>query len=152
VCTIAAEQITLTRQGFRGKLAGIIGQSIAATLLIYAGIGLTYFSLTIYCVLKRQFFVSTLFFALSMFFWIGAWRCRNNSATTIIERKLIQSISVTKPIAPLTRGYFTVHFLENARLKKRLIILPGVAQGGQEEFENALAVFRNCGLTLTPSD
>jgi hypothetical protein len=149
MCSISAEQIVLTRHGFRGKLVGIIGKSIAMTLLIYAGIGLMYFSLTIYFVLKQQFFMSILFFALCMFFWTGAWRSRNNSAAPIIDCKLIQSISVTKPIPPLARGYFTVHFLENARAKKHLIILPGVAQGGQEEFEKALAMFRNCGLTLT---
>lgn len=66
-----------------------------------------------------------------------------------IPRTAIQRIECTPAVPRLTRAYFTVYYLDDGELHKRLIILPGRWAGGAEEYEIALAVFASLGVQVS---
>ena len=71
---------------------------------------------------------------------------RNNSATPVIERSNILSVSAHSPRPPLTRGYFKVQFTDNGKERRRLIMLPGILSNGKQEYVHALEIMKQSGL------
>lgn len=86
----------------------------------------------------------TLFFGLiGLYLIYGIVKSRNNSATPIIERKDIKSVTYNARTSGLTRPRFEIEFNDNGQIKKRLIMLPGTLVGGQSEGEKAVKIMKD---------
>ena len=86
----------------------------------------------------------TLIFGLiGLYLVYGIIKSRSNSATPIIERKEIKSVTYNSGTSGLTRPRFEVEFNDNGQLKKRLIMLPGTLAGGQSEADKAVQIMRD---------
>ncbi len=149
-CTITREQIVLTRQGVRGRVADALIGSVSTRrlLVLYTVLGLSFLSIGVLCLSRHLYVVAALAIAMGAFLLVNTVRSRNNSAAPVILRDQIQSITAKKPIPSATRGYFKVQFLQGSRSVTRLIILPGVLEDGQAEFDKAIAAFRSSGITV----
>ncbi|MDA0657685.1 MAG: hypothetical protein O2931_09560 [Planctomycetota bacterium] len=150
ICTITLEQIVLTRKRVRGRFtAALLGTgSIRRLLILYTVLGLSLLGIGVLYLARAKYGDAIVPIIMGAFLLVNAIRSRNNSAAPLIPRDQIQSITATKPIPPATRGYFKVQFLQGSKSVTRLIILPGVLDGGQAEFDKAMAVFRGSGLTV----
>jgi len=150
LCTITPEAIQLTRDGVRGSAAAALlgSSSIGGRLIVYALLGLALLGIGIGYLSRNEFGDAAVPIGMGAFLLLSAIRSRHNTASPLIPRDKIQAITATKPRPPATRGFFTVQFLEGSRSVNRLIILPGILDGGQEEFDKALALFHSSGLTV----
>ena len=150
VCTVTPEYIVLTREGLRGQSAeALMGRgSLGKRLLLYALLGFALSAIGIYALTENRFGDAVIPLAGGLFLIVQAYRSRNNSATPVIPRADIRAITATSPKPPATRGYFTVQFDDNGRARDRLIILPGVLEGGSAEFDTAKQVLHDAGLTV----
>lgn len=81
------------------------------------------------------------------YLWI-ILRSRRLSASPIIDRDTIRSITAHPPNPPLTRGHFIVTFVVDEDERKRLIALPGSLHDGGEEWERAIVVMAEAGIVL----
>jgi hypothetical protein len=150
LCVITPEQICLTQKGIRGALAIVLRYvfSVWALAIVIALILVAKITGRAESLFQSQVISALLPLAIFGLF-LGIYnRSRDISAAVVIQRKYIQSIIATGPNAPVMRGYFIVHFLDGARLKKRFIILPGALDGGQAEFDHALELFRSSGFPI----
>jgi len=148
ICTITPDQIILSREGVRGKVAEAItgNSSIKRILMIYALIGICALAFGISLFLKNDLVTGSLCSLVGIFFLWGVIASRNNSALPIIERSTIREVRATPPHPPATRGYFTVLFTCKGKTRKRLIMLPGSMNNGQKEYERASSVLEQAGL------
>jgi len=150
-CTITPERIILSREGLRGVAAErIFANSISRGLTFYSVLGVAALIFGIWSMTKYDFVTGSILCLVGLFFVWNVITSRNNSATPVIERSTIRTIDVHPPHPPLTRGYFAVLFLEGNKERKRLIMLPGSLEGGQDEFERAMTVMRKTGLLEKP--
>lgn len=70
----------------------------------------------------------------------------NNSSTALIERKQIRSVVFKKSVNFITRSYFKIYFKDkNGKIKKRLILLPGSLNDGEEATQTALKLMEEMG-------
>ena len=153
LCTVTPDQIVLTRVGLRGRFAELVlGSGTTRLLLTYAVLGIVLVGVGIYYLRQSKVVDAVIALAIGVLLLTNAFRSRRNTATPVIPRAAIQSIIATKPVAAMTRGYFAVEFLENARLVKRIIILPGILENGQAEYQKALEVFQSCGLPVSQAE
>ena len=84
-----------------------------------------------------------MFGSIGIYLIYGIFSSVNNSATPIIERNKIKSFDLKKAIFGLTRSRFEVKFEdENAKTKKRLIMLPSSMNNGQDETEKAIEIMK----------
>ncbi len=150
-CTITPDQIVLTRGGLRGQIAEVMygSGSRLSTLIRSAVIGFSLLGFGFYLLTRHATFGGVFLVAFGAYFLLNVVLSCNSSATPVIPRTQIQTIVACKPMPPTTRGYFTIAFLENSRQVQRLIILPGVLDGGEAEFQKALMVFQSCGLRIS---
>jgi hypothetical protein len=143
-CHVTADKIILTRDGVIGDISNVtVGKSISRILVIYGllSIGLIYFAYGSYV---KGNTAMTLFFAfIGVYLIYGIIKSRNNSATSIIERRDIKSVTYNPGISGLTRSRFEVEFDDNGQIKKRLIMLPGTLRGGQSESNKAVQIMRD---------
>jgi len=87
---------------------------------------------------------------IGLYFVYGIINSVNNSATPIIDRSKIKSVTLKKAIVGLTRSRFEVFFEdESGKIKKRLIMLPGSLFDGQKETEKALQIMSDAKLITT---
>lgn len=150
-CTITPDQIVLTRQGTRGAIAqSIFGDSIVHVRLIYGVIGLAWFAVGVWLLLEGHTVVGVFQCVFGIFFLWIITTTRNVSAAPTIDRKAIQTVIPHPPQPPAKRGYFVVWFNENGKVRKRLIILPGSKDNGQEEYKRAERRMRDAGLLREP--
>jgi len=78
---------------------------------------------------------------IGLFLIYGIVASLNNSATPIIERNKINGIKLKKAVFRLTRSRFEILFEDdNGKIKKRLIMLPGAMQDGENETEKAIKI------------
>jgi hypothetical protein len=151
-CTITDSEIVLSREGVRGSVAEVtIGSSVPRLLLKYvvlAGI-LGYQAAS--ALEEGALFTGYAFAGLAAFVLISAARSWDCSAAPRISRSSIRRVEARKPMPPLTRGYFVVHFMDGMKRRRRLIMLPGALSGGRGEFEHAVRIMREAGLlSMTP--
>lgn len=143
-CHVTADKIILTRDGVIGSISKVTtGNNISRILIVYGilSVGLIYFA---YESLTKGDTPTTLFFGLSGLYLVyGIAKSINNSATPIIDRKDIKSVTYFPGTPGLTRPRFEVEFTDNGRIKKRLILLPGTLAGGQSEKDNAVQIMRD---------
>lgn len=141
-CHILPDKVILTRDGIIGDVAKVtVGNNVTRILIIYCGlsIALLYFAFSNYH--NGRTFQSIFFGAIGIYLLYGIFSSLNNSATPIIERNKIKSVDLKKAIFGLTRSRFEVKFEdENGKMKKRLIMLPGSMNNGQNETEKAIEI------------
>ncbi len=100
--------------------------------------------------MRDQVAGAIVFGALALVLFRNILKTRGLSATPVLLRAAITRIEAHAPVAPVARAHFVVHFEENGHTLKRLVILPGVLEGGAEEFARALELLRNEGLPISP--
>lgn len=141
-CHILPDKVILTKDGIIGNVAKVtVGNNVTRILIIYSGlsIALLYFAFSNYQ--DGRTFQSIFFGAIGIYLIYGIFSSLNNSATPIIERNKIKSVDLKKAIFGLTRSRFEVKFEdENGKMKKRLIMLPGSMNNGQNETEKAIEI------------
>jgi hypothetical protein len=148
-CVVYDDRIELEREGARGALASaVVGTSVQRILAIYgiAALGFAFCSLR--GALQGDYVTAGLFGLLSAYLVRGIVRSRGLSATNRLIRRDISRIEAHPPKPPVARGHFVVHFVENGRALRRMVILPGVAQGGNAEYDLAVALLRAEGFEL----
>lgn len=151
LCTITPEQIVLTRTGLRGATAAAVyGSSIGRSLVLYSVVGGGAL-LWGFWLLARGSLSGAFLVLIGLFLLWNVFASRSNSAAAAIARAAIQTVEAHPPRPPLTRGYFTVHFLEDGKARQRLIMLPGSMSNGQEEYKQAVAAMHAAGLLPTPN-
>jgi hypothetical protein len=144
-CHILPDKIILTREGIIGDIATVTtGNNITRVLIIYAlfSIVLLYFAFVSF----NNGQMGSLFFhgVLFVFNTFNIINSINNSATPVIYRNNINKIVIKKGISCLTRSRFEVFFTnEQGKLKKRLIMLPGTMNNGQNETEKAIKILKD---------
>lgn len=146
-CHVTADKIILTRDGVTGNVSKVIvGNNISRILIIYAllSAGLVYLAYDSY--VKGDTTMGLVFGLPGLYLIYGIVKSRNNSATSIIERKEIESLTYNSGTPGLSRPRFEVEFNDNGQLKKRLIMLPGTLAGGQSEADKAVQIMREEGL------
>jgi hypothetical protein len=147
-CHIFPDRIQLTRENVAGEIAeATYGNSMPRTIIIF-GILLAvfiYFGIDSYN--ANQIIPPVIFGIISLYLAITIARSYNNSATPVIPRDKIKSVTFKKAITGFTRAYFVIMFEnEKGKIKKRLIMLPGSLTYGKQEAEKALALFKREGL------
>ena len=143
-CQIQPDKIVLIREGFKGSVAKLtLGNSLTHTLVVY-GILLIfvfYFALESYG--EGNIIQSILFSFLGLYLIIGLLKSRNISVDSTIERNRIIEVKFYRAKPKLTRSRFEIYFKnENGKIKKRLILLPGTLNNGEEATEQALKIMR----------
>ena len=146
-CTITPEQIILTRESARGAAADLtVSTSIGRALLIYGLLGGSALIIGLWYLLGGNTRAGVVFGVIGALLLWNVVKSRNNSAAPIIDRSAIRAVEAHPPRPPATRGYFTVLFEEHGKVRKRMIILPGMMENGQAEYERAEAAIRASGL------
>jgi hypothetical protein len=146
-CVITPDKILLTRENVRGAMSQhIFGNSIGRALLIYGLFGLSALALGVWSFTNRNYSEATILCLIGTLLLYSVVASRNNSAAPAIDRSAIHSINAHSPHPPATRGYFTVIFEENGKIRKRLILLPGSLENGREEYARAESIMRASGL------
>lgn len=150
-CQITDEQIILSRDSVRGEMAKVtVGNSIPRILIIYSIISIALIAASVLGFIKGDYFPATLTLILPIYLIFGIVKSWNNSATPIINRKSIQNVKFIKANKGITRAYFEVFFeIEKGKIKKRLILLPGVLESSQEEIDEAVSIMREEGFLKT---
>ncbi len=146
-CKITRDRILLSRNGVRGAAAKVVhGNAMGRTLVLYGVLGIGSLVFGILAIADGSMITGAMFVVLGAVFVWNVAVSRHNSATPIIEREAIRDVTAHPPRSPATRGYFTVTFEEDGRLRKRLIILPGLLENGSEEFHRAVAMWKDAGF------
>jgi hypothetical protein len=149
-CTITNDEIVLHRSGVRGTAAELmVGRRIGATLFRYGLIGLVFLFLAVQAFDDAAPFRGVLYLAVSGFFLYGVASSWNNSATPVIPRAAIRSITGHPPRPLLTRGYFSVYFAEGERVRRRLIMLPSRIRDARVQYDDVSRLMRECGLQVS---
>ncbi|MCF6131915.1 phosphoribosylaminoimidazolesuccinocarboxamide synthase [Flavobacterium wongokense] len=147
-CHISQDKIILSRDGFAGNVSDVVvGNKISRILTIY-GIISVFLIYTAYEDYNRgNNFSAIFYFLLALLLIFGIWKSINNSAAPIIERANIKKVEFKKGIVGLTRSRFEILFEDNnGKTKKRLILLPGSLNNGEEETKKALSIMKAEGL------
>jgi hypothetical protein len=146
-CIITPAQIVLERQGIAGGVAiRIYGRSITRTLLMYGVIGVIAVAMGAWSLATGSQFFGIAICLIGVYFLWNIFVSRSNSAVPIIDRSTIVSVEAHPPRPLLTRGYFVVRFVDNGKMCRRLIMLPGSRGGGKEEYRRALLIMEQSGL------
>jgi len=147
-CHIFPDKIVLTRDGVVGNVAKIVtGKSISRLLIIYSILSLVLLYSAYNSLKNNQILESVLLFLVGVYLIYGILTSLNNSASPIIDRKKITNIKFKKAIIGLTRSRFEVFFKdEKGKIKKRLIMLPGSMNDGQNETKTALKIMQDENL------
>ena len=146
-CHILPEKIVLTRGGFRGDLAKVtVGNNIRKILTIYSIMAPAFLFLSFKAFTTGNTIFSIIWAILGIYLIYGILISLNNSATPVIDRTKIKDIKFKKGIKGLTRSRFEVIFEDNGKIKKRLIIFPGILAGGDKETKVALHIMEEENL------
>lgn len=148
-CVVYDDRIELVREGARGALASaVVGKSVQRILAIYGIAALGFAFASVRGAVQGDYVTASLFGFVSAYLVRGIVRSRGLSATNRLVRSDISRIEAHPPKPPVARGHFVVHFVENGRALRRMVFLPGVAEGGTAEYDSAVALLRNEGFEL----
>jgi len=108
--------------------------------MIYGAIAGIFFYFAYNNYIDGQIALCALYSTAGLYLIYGIGTSVNNSATPVIERSKIKSVTYKKAIPGLTRSRFEVLFDDNDKIKKRLILLPGSLFDGANETEKSLEI------------
>ena len=150
-CHILPEKIVLTRDGIIGNISKtVVGNGISRILIIYSGIAVFMFYNAFTSFQNKENGSTVLFSLLGVFLIYSIIKSFNNSATPIIERNKIKDCKFINGKTGLTRSRFEIIFEdENGKLKKRLIMLSGSLNDGQNETEKAVEIMKSEKILLS---
>ena len=144
-CHVLQDKIVLTRDGIIGNVSKITeGNGISRILIIYSVISifLLYNAFTEYQ--KGEKFNVLFYTSFAVFLIYGVLKSMNNSATPVIDRNKIKEAKFIDAKSGLTRARFEIMFEdERGKLKKRLIMLPGSLNDGQNETKKAVEIMKS---------
>jgi hypothetical protein len=150
-CHVTEDQIILTRDGAIGNAAKVIvGNNISRILITYGIISIVLIYLAYDSYLKGDTPITIMFGLFVLYLIYGIVKSLNNSATPIIDRKDIRTTKFIKGISGLSRSRFEIEFTEGAKIRKRLILLPGSMAGGADETDKAVEIMREEKLLDQP--
>jgi hypothetical protein len=149
-CHILPDKIVLTRNGVVGEVSKmVVGNSIQVVLFIYGivAIGLLFQA---FIEFQNGSFTEMVLLALfGILLIVNIFLSWNNSAASVIERQKIKEVRLKETIPGITRSRFEIFFEDkHGRIKKRLIMLPGSFQGGQQETKKAEEIMREERLLI----
>ncbi|TGD58290.1 phosphoribosylaminoimidazolesuccinocarboxamide synthase [Flavobacterium humi] len=150
-CHILPDKIILTRDGIIGNVSEITAENgISRILIIYSLISV-YFLYNAFTNYQTGKVFSAIFYSLFAIFLIyGIAKSFNNSTTPIIERNKIKAVRFTNAKFGLTRSQFEMMFEDDhGKLKKRLVMLPGSLNDGQNETKKALEIMKSEGIIIS---
>jgi hypothetical protein len=148
-CVVYDDRLELERLGARGRLASaLVGSSVNRILVIYGMVALGFAVVGVRGALQGEYALAVSFGFAAAYFVRGIVRSRGLSATNVLVRSAISRIELHEPKPPVARGHFIVHFTENGQKLRRIILLPGVAEGGSTEYAAAVALLRHEGFEL----
>ena len=141
-CHILPDRIVLTRDGIIGNATQLAtGSNVSRIVLIYGGLAIWLFYIAFENYQNGLVALALLFGFMGIFIFYGLLRSLNNSATPIILREKIKEVKLKKGTAGLTRSRFEILFEDDkGKVKKRLIMLPGSLNDGQNETEKAINI------------
>lgn len=147
-CHIYSDKIILTRNGIVGDLAKLtVGNGISRILIIYGLISIFLFYYAYNSYKDGQLPFSIFFVIIGMYLIYGILTSLNNSATPIIERKKIKEVKLINGTKGITRSRFEIYFQDdNGKIKRRLILLPGSLNNGNNETEKAIQIMKEENL------
>ncbi|MGC3999794.1 MAG: hypothetical protein QM767_21055 [Anaeromyxobacter sp.] len=146
-CTITDAEIVLSREGPRGAMAdAVVGSSVPRLLIVYVALAGALGFQAAEAFERGALLASYALAGLGVWLLLSAARSWDCSTAPRISRSTVQRVEARRPLPPLRRGYFVVHFMEGPKRRRRLIMLPGVLSGGGDEFEHAQRVMRESGL------
>jgi hypothetical protein len=151
-CHILPDKIVLTRYGTPGNVAGATSgnRSVFPTLAGYTALAgvLSYLAYT--SVRNENLKEAVLLTLLFILFCYNVITSLDHSTTPVIERAAIRNMRFIKGIPYLTRSRFEISFEDHSgKLKKRLLILPGMLNNGPQHTESALTILRSEGLIVS---
>ena len=147
ICIITEKQIILKRKGISVTLAGTLYKdSMVRVLVLYAVLGAVELATGIWLLVLGSYAAGIFVCVFGLFLLWNVYFSRSNPSTPVIERSSIRSVEAYPPRHLITRGYFTVHFLEKDNESKRLIIMPGSISGGDAKYQQALSMMQSAGL------
>lgn len=144
-CHILPDKIVLTRDGIIGNISKTVnGNGIIKILLIYSAIAIYLLYKGYSSFIKEERF-SALFFIIVAFYLIySIIKSINNSATPMILRDKIKDVKFINAIPRVTRSRFEILFEdEKGKIKKRMIMLPGSLNDGENETKKALEIMKS---------
>jgi len=146
-CRVERDRLRLERTGVRGGAAQALhGDSKARTWLVYCAVvaGSAYV-----CWSELQagnMTVAMVFAALVGWLVLSLARARDFSMANEVLRSRTDRIELIRGVVGLTRDRVVLHFRDDAgKLARRFILLPGLLQRGQGEFERARVVLERQG-------
>ncbi len=144
-CHVLSDKIILTRDGIIGNVSKtVVGNGLSKILIIYSGIALFMFYNAFTSFQNKENSSAILLSLLAVFLIYSIIKSFNNSATPIIERNKIKDAKFINGRTGVTRSRFEIMFEdENGKLKKRLILLPGSLNDGQNEAEKAVEIMKS---------
>jgi len=149
-CVVHDDRIELERTGARGALAStLVGTSVNRILVVYGMVALGFAVVGVRGALQGEYALAVSFGFAAAYFARGIVRSRGLSAANVLVRSAISRIELHDPKPPVARGHFIVHFTDNGQKLRRIILLPGVAEGGSTEYVSAVALLRREGFELT---
>jgi hypothetical protein len=149
-CHVTPEKIILTRDGVLGDAAKVVsGSKLYAILIVYGLLSLALAYFAVHSYLHGSIGVALINGGLAFALIYGIIKSRNNSGAPEIERKDIRRVAFDAGTPGMTLPRFEIEFLEHGKVRKRLIILPGTAAGGQQEVTKALQIMKDENLFVS---
>ncbi|MGB1243022.1 MAG: hypothetical protein ACPG49_10905 [Chitinophagales bacterium] len=147
-CHILTDKIVLTRSETIGEFSKIAAGNNVYRIVVINAIITTFLAYTAFQNFgSGNISFGILWSAFALFFFYNIVNSLQNSAAPVIYRNQIEEITYVPLIRFLRRAYFVVRFKDTQGVsKKRLILLPGSLNKGEEEAEIAVLIMMEEGL------
>jgi hypothetical protein len=152
-CHVLPDRLVLSRDEELGDDAALVNASggISKALVLYA-LAAGWLLYKAYGAYRGgQMGEALLFLGVAVVFFLAAARSLNNSTASVIERSRIRAVHFISSAANMSLARFEVLFADGSgRVRKRLILLPGLAAGGAAETQKAVEIMRAENLLTQP--
>jgi nitric oxide synthase oxygenase domain/subunit len=145
-CIVTPDSLQLEREGVRGAMAeAMFGKDKRRAVLIYVSIVIVLIWTAAMSWRTGDLVGTVLWAGLAVLVLRTVARGRDLSAKAELARAATRRIEVVPGRRGLTRSHLIVHFEEDGDPARRLILLPGVLQGGPAELDRAVSTLRAAG-------
>lgn len=143
-CHILPDKIVLTRSETVGDFSKIVVGNNTYRILVINTIIAAFLAYSAYQnFIGGKMAFGVLWTLFSLFFLYNIVNSLQNSAIPVIDRNRIEEVTFVPAMRFLSRGYFAVRFKDEQGVsKKRLILLPGSLNKGEEETELAIKIMK----------